>query len=162
MWRGSGPTSSSCRPCGSCNSGLLPNPTWTAPPNPTWTAPPNPTWSAPPNPTWMLRADWRLSTVSWHPSPRWSPLMTTCRAAGSATTRWSVSWCRLFPPIISSCRGKGDTLEKIRLIDSNTKCRYWKNDLWRDFAAGVYLYEAQNPIPPFPLHTVYSMCKHNI
>jgi hypothetical protein len=28
-------------------------------------------------------------------------------------------------------------------------------DLLRDFAAGVYLYEAQNPIyPPPPLHTV--------
>jgi hypothetical protein len=29
-----------------------------------------------------------------------------------------------------------------------------KIDLERDFAAGVYLSEAQNPIPP-PLHTVY-------
>jgi len=28
-----------------------------------------------------------------------------------------------------------------------------KFDLWKDFAAGVYLSEAQNPIPP--LHTVY-------
>jgi hypothetical protein len=31
-----------------------------------------------------------------------------------------------------------------------------KFDLSRDFAAGVYLSEAQNPIPaPTPLHTVY-------
>jgi hypothetical protein len=29
-----------------------------------------------------------------------------------------------------------------------------QTDLLRDFAAGVYLSEAQNPIPP-PLHTVY-------
>ncbi len=30
-----------------------------------------------------------------------------------------------------------------------------KIDLYRDFAAGVFLSEAQNPIPPHPLHTVY-------
>ncbi len=29
-----------------------------------------------------------------------------------------------------------------------------KIDLWKDFAAGVYLSEAQEPLPP-PLHTVY-------
>ncbi len=28
-------------------------------------------------------------------------------------------------------------------------------DLYRDFAAGIYLSEAQNPIPPPPLQTVY-------
>jgi hypothetical protein len=28
-------------------------------------------------------------------------------------------------------------------------------DLSRDYAAGVYFSEAQNPIPPSPLHTVY-------
>ncbi len=28
-------------------------------------------------------------------------------------------------------------------------------DLYRDFTAGVYLPEAQNPIPDPPLHTVY-------
>ncbi len=32
---------------------------------------------------------------------------------------------------------------------------YKKIDLLRNFAAGVYLSEAQNPIPPPPLHTVY-------
>ncbi len=31
-----------------------------------------------------------------------------------------------------------------------------KIDLWRDFAAGVYLSEAQNPMPP--LHTEYCTC----
>ncbi len=30
-----------------------------------------------------------------------------------------------------------------------------KTDFWRDFAAGVYLSEAQNPISPPPLLTVY-------
>jgi hypothetical protein len=30
-----------------------------------------------------------------------------------------------------------------------------KLDLLRDFAAGVYLSEAQNSTPPPPLHTVY-------
>jgi hypothetical protein len=30
-----------------------------------------------------------------------------------------------------------------------------KIDLCRDFTAGVYLSEAQNPIPPPPLFTVY-------
>ncbi len=52
---------------------------------------------------------------------------------------------------------KGYTLtgnrRKIRLIVSNAKCRHLNEiDLKRDFAAGVYLSEAQNPIPP--LHTV--------
>jgi hypothetical protein len=45
---------------------------------------------------------------------------------------------------------------KIRLIviEGNAKCRYLKKvTCRRDFAAGVYLAEAQNPIPP-PFHTV--------
>jgi hypothetical protein len=45
---------------------------------------------------------------------------------------------------------------KIRLIEGNAKCRYLK----RDFAAGVYLSEAQNPIPPPPLHPVYMYTVH--
>jgi hypothetical protein len=37
-------------------------------------------------------------------------------------------------------------------------CRHLKkSDLLREFAAGVYLSEAQNPIPPPPLRTVYSI-----
>ncbi len=44
---------------------------------------------------------------------------------------------------------------KISLIEGIAKCRHLKKIyLYRDFAAGVYLSEAQNPIPP-PLHTVY-------
>jgi hypothetical protein len=38
---------------------------------------------------------------------------------------------------------------KIRLIEGNAKCRPLKNQ--RDFAAGVFLSEAQNPIPINPL-----------
>jgi hypothetical protein len=30
-----------------------------------------------------------------------------------------------------------------------------KMDLQKEFAAGVYLSEAQSPIPPPPVHTVY-------
>jgi hypothetical protein len=48
---------------------------------------------------------------------------------------------------------------KIRLIEANAKCRHLKKlkiDLCRDFAAGVYLSEAQKPYPSSrPLHTVY-------
>jgi hypothetical protein len=36
-----------------------------------------------------------------------------------------------------------------------------KIDLQRDFAAGVYLSEAQNPIPlPFPPHTLYTLIEY--
>jgi hypothetical protein len=34
---------------------------------------------------------------------------------------------------------------KIRLIESNAKCRYLKIDLNREFAAGVFLFEAPSP-----------------
>ncbi len=55
--------------------------------------------------------------------------------------------------------GGADTVlrRKIRLIEGKGKCAkccHLKIDLYRDFAAGVYPSEAQNPIPP-PLHTVY-------
>ncbi len=36
----------------------------------------------------------------------------------------------------------------INYIDTKAKCRQVKNFLWRDFAAGVKLAEAQSPIPP--------------
>jgi hypothetical protein len=42
----------------------------------------------------------------------------------------------------------------INYIDTKAKFRHLKNDLKRDFAADVYLSEAQNPIPP-PIHIVY-------
>jgi hypothetical protein len=46
-------------------------------------------------------------------------------------------------------------LRKTSLIEENAKCRRLKKLICkRDFAAGVYLSEAQSPIPP-PLHTVY-------
>jgi hypothetical protein len=36
-----------------------------------------------------------------------------------------------------------------------------KIDLQRDFAAGVYLSEAQNPIPlPVPPHTLYTLIEY--
>jgi hypothetical protein len=47
---------------------------------------------------------------------------------------------------------------KIRLIEAFQKCRHLtKMNLLRNYAAGVYLSEAQNPIAhtPPPLHTVY-------
>ncbi len=53
---------------------------------------------------------------------------------------------------------------KIRLIEGNTKCRHLKKiDLLRDFAAGVYLSEAQNPKPsPSLQHCIreYSILIH--
>jgi hypothetical protein len=48
---------------------------------------------------------------------------------------------------------------KIRLIEDNAKCRHLKNDLKRDFPAGVYLSEAQKPYPP-TLQTVYVYSIH--
>jgi hypothetical protein len=48
------------------------------------------------------------------------------------------------------------TRRKIRLIEGNAKCRRKKIDLQMDFAAGVYLSEAQNPIPLPPPHTQYT------
>jgi hypothetical protein len=39
---------------------------------------------------------------------------------------------------------------KIRLIEGNPKCRHLKNWPVKGLAAGVYLSEAQNPIPPPP------------
>ncbi len=45
------------------------------------------------------------------------------------------------------------THRKIRLIEGNAKCRHLKYQ--RDFAEGVFLSEAQNPIRIPPLHTVY-------
>jgi hypothetical protein len=44
---------------------------------------------------------------------------------------------------------------KIRLMESNAKCCHLKKLIQRDCAAGVYLSEAQNPIPPPP----YTLCK---
>jgi hypothetical protein len=44
--------------------------------------------------------------------------------------------------------------KKIRLMEGNKKGRQLKSWPVKDFAAGVYLLEAQNPIPP-PPHTVY-------
>jgi hypothetical protein len=37
---------------------------------------------------------------------------------------------------------------------------YLKIDLYRDFAACVYLSEAQNPIPPPPQHTLYKCTQY--
>ncbi len=45
-----------------------------------------------------------------------------------------------------------DNRRKIRLIEDNAKCRHLKKST---STAGFYLSEAQNPIPPPPLHTVY-------
>jgi hypothetical protein len=55
---------------------------------------------------------------------------------------------------------------KIRLIESNAKCCHLKKlickgTLQRDFAAVVYLSEAQNPVqPPPPLQSVYVYTVH--
>jgi hypothetical protein len=50
---------------------------------------------------------------------------------------------------------------KIKIIEGNEKCQHLKKiDLQRDVAAGVYLSEAQNPILPPPLHTVYIILNH--
>jgi hypothetical protein len=47
---------------------------------------------------------------------------------------------------------------KIRLIEGNEKCRHIKKSTCKGaFAAGVYLSETQNTIPP-PLYTLYT-CK---
>jgi hypothetical protein len=48
----------------------------------------------------------------------------------------------------------GSVRRKIRLKEGNAKCRHLKNDLKRDFAAGVYLSESQNPI--FRTYTLYT------
>jgi hypothetical protein len=46
---------------------------------------------------------------------------------------------------------------KIRLIEGNAKCHLNKSTCKMDFAAGIHLSEAQNPIPlpPPSLHTVH-------
>jgi hypothetical protein len=52
---------------------------------------------------------------------------------------------------------------KIRLTEGNAKCRHLKFvHLYRDFAADVYLSEAQDPIPPPLTHCVcgYSILIH--
>jgi hypothetical protein len=52
---------------------------------------------------------------------------------------------------------------KIRLKEGNAKCRSVKINLYRDYAAGVYLSEDRNPIPPAPLSyciRVYSILIH--
>ena len=42
------------------------------------------------------------------------------------------------------------------LIEGNAECRHLKKMTGkRDFAAGVYLSEALNPIPPPSLHTLH-------
>ncbi len=49
---------------------------------------------------------------------------------------------------------------KLRLKEGNAKCLYeTKIDLQRDFAAGVYLPEVQNPIPP-PPYTLYTCIQY--
>jgi hypothetical protein len=57
---------------------------------------------------------------------------------------------------MSSVRER-ENRSKIRLTEGNAKCRQLKKStLQRDFAADVYLSEAQNPISPPPLY-VYSV-----
>jgi hypothetical protein len=38
---------------------------------------------------------------------------------------------------------------KIRLIEGYAKCRHLKIDLYKDFAAGVYLSEVQDPLSKY-------------
>jgi hypothetical protein len=43
---------------------------------------------------------------------------------------------------------------KIRLKEGNAKCRHLKKLPLKDFAAVVYLSEAQNPVTPPPTHCI--------
>jgi hypothetical protein len=62
-----------------------------------------------------------------------------------------------------TCRSPPPPRRKIRLLEGNAKCRHLKKlNLKRDFVAGVYLSEAQNPISsPFSVYvyTVYLFTK---